>query len=45
MTAPIVALPIAATIGAIAKRKRVLLLDTSQTKRDFAGGRHEKTGH
>ncbi|MFY9947466.1 MAG: hypothetical protein WA261_20345 [Candidatus Sulfotelmatobacter sp.] len=44
MTAPIVALPISATIGAIAKRKRVLLLDTSQTKRDLRADVMRKLG-
>jgi hypothetical protein len=35
MTMPVVALPLSAPEGIPAKKKRVLLLDTSQTKRDL----------
>ncbi|MFZ0296493.1 MAG: hypothetical protein WAL52_22965 [Candidatus Sulfotelmatobacter sp.] len=35
MTSPIVPLPISSSSGGMAKKKRVLLLDTSQTKRDL----------
>jgi len=35
MTAPVVALPLSTPDGSPAKKKRVLLLDTSQTKRDL----------
>jgi hypothetical protein len=35
MTAPVVALPLSTSDGSSAKKKRVLLLDTSQTKRDL----------
>jgi DNA-binding NtrC family response regulator len=44
MTAPIVALPISAANGGIAKKKRVLLLDTSQTKRDLRADVMRKLG-
>ncbi|MGB7602944.1 MAG: hypothetical protein WBM24_21760 [Candidatus Sulfotelmatobacter sp.] len=44
MTTPIVALPNAAAIGGIAKKKRVLLLDTSQTKRDLRADVMRKLG-
>jgi len=35
VTTPVVVLPLSTTNGSPAKRKRVLLLDTSQTKRDL----------
>ena len=44
MTAPIVALPIPAANGGIARKKRVLLLDTSQTKRDLRADVMRKLG-
>ena len=44
MTAPIVALPISAANGGITKKKRVLLLDTSQTKRDLRADVMRKLG-
>jgi len=44
MTAPIVALPISPANGSIAKKKRVLLLDTSQTKRDLRADVMRKLG-
>jgi CheY-like chemotaxis protein len=44
MTAPIVVLPISAANGGIAKKKRVLLLDTSQTKRDLRADVMRKLG-
>ena len=44
MSTPILALPSAATAGAPAKQKRVLLLDTSQTKRDLRADVMRKLG-
>jgi CheY-like chemotaxis protein len=44
MTAPLVALPISGANGGIAKKKRVLLLDTSQTKRDLRADVMRKLG-
>ncbi|MGA9509302.1 MAG: hypothetical protein WBV55_11865 [Candidatus Sulfotelmatobacter sp.] len=44
MTASIAALPISAANGGIAKKKRVLLLDTSQTKRDLRADVMRKLG-
>jgi len=35
MTTPVVALPLSIPVGTPAKKKRVLLLDTSQTRRDL----------
>ncbi len=35
MIAPVIALPLSIPPGGAAKKKRVLLLDTSQTKRDL----------
>jgi len=35
MTTPVVALPLSTPVGCPAKKKRVLLLDTSQTRRDL----------
>src|ERR1700683_5389774 len=44
MTAPIVALPFSASNGGLAKKNRVLLLDTSQTKRDLRADVMRKLG-
>jgi CheY-like chemotaxis protein len=44
VTAPIVALPLAIPEGGSAKKKRVLLLDTSQTKRDLRADVMRKLG-
>src|SRR5271155_4997252 len=44
MTAPIVALPLSAPYNSSAKKKRVLLLDTSQTKRDLRADVMRKLG-
>jgi CheY-like chemotaxis protein len=44
MTAPIVALPLSTADGIPAKKKRVLLLDTSQTKRDLRADVMRKLG-
>jgi len=44
MTAPIVALPLPTADGIPAKKKRVLLLDTSQTKRDLRADVMRKLG-
>ena len=44
MTASIVALPISVANGGITKKKRVLLLDTSQTKRDLRADVMRKLG-
>ena len=44
MTAPIVALPFSASNEGLAKKKRVLLLDTSQTKRDLRADVMRKLG-
>jgi CheY-like chemotaxis protein len=44
MTAPIIALPLSIPEGGSAKRKRVLLLDTSQTKRDLRADVMRKLG-
>jgi DNA-binding NtrC family response regulator len=44
MTAPVLALPLSTPDGSPAKRKRVLLLDTSQTKRDLRADVMRKLG-
>jgi len=44
VTAPIVALPLSTADGIPAKKKRVLLLDTSQTKRDLRADVMRKLG-
>ena len=44
MTTPIGALPISTSTGSLAKKKRVLLLDTSQTKRDLRADVMRKLG-
>jgi len=44
MTTPIIALPLSIPEGGSAKRKRVLLLDTSQTKRDLRADVMRKLG-
>jgi hypothetical protein len=44
VTAPIVALPLSTADGIPAKKKRVLLLDTSQTKRDLRAEVMRKLG-
>src|SRR5271156_4964753 len=44
MSAPIVALPLSASNEGLAKKKRVLLLDTSQTKRDLRADVMRKLG-
>lgn len=44
MTTPIVALPLSAPYNSPAKKKRVLLLDTSQTKRDLRAEVMRKLG-
>jgi CheY-like chemotaxis protein len=44
MTAPIVALPLSTPYNSSAKKKRVLLLDTSQTKRDLRADVMRKLG-
>jgi DNA-binding response OmpR family regulator len=44
MTAPIIALPLSIAEGSSGKKKRVLLLDTSQTKRDLRADVMRKLG-
>jgi CheY-like chemotaxis protein len=44
MTTPVVALPLSTPDGSPAKKKRVLLLDTSQTKRDLRADVMRKLG-
>jgi hypothetical protein len=44
MTTPVVALPLSTADGVPAKKKRVLLLDTSQTKRDLRADVMRKLG-
>ena len=44
MTTPIVASPLSTADGIPAKKKRVLLLDTSQTKRDLRADVMRKLG-
>jgi hypothetical protein len=44
MTTPVIALPLSARKGIPAKKKRVLLLDTSQTKRDLRADVMKKLG-
>jgi CheY-like chemotaxis protein len=44
MTTPIVALPLSVPYNGAAKKKRVLLLDTSQTKRDLRAEVMRKLG-
>jgi CheY-like chemotaxis protein len=44
MTTPVVALPLSTPDGALPKKKRVLLLDTSQTKRDLRADVMRKLG-
>jgi hypothetical protein len=44
MTTPVIALPLSAPEGVPAKKKRVLLLDTSQTKRDLRADVMRKLG-
>jgi len=44
MTTPVIALPLANLDGSPAKKKRVLLLDTSQTKRDLRADVMRKLG-
>jgi DNA-binding NtrC family response regulator len=44
MTAPVLALPLSTREGSPAKNKRVLLLDTSQTKRDLRADIMRKLG-
>jgi CheY-like chemotaxis protein len=44
MTTPIIALPLSIPEGGSAKKKRVLLLDTSQTKRDLRADVMRKLG-
>jgi CheY-like chemotaxis protein len=44
MTAPIIALPLSIPEGGSVKKKRVLLLDTSQTQRDLRAGVMRKLG-
>jgi len=44
MTTPVIALPLANPDGSPAKKKRVLLLDTSQTKRDLRADVMRKLG-
>jgi hypothetical protein len=44
MTTPIIALPLSTPDGSLAKKKRVLLLDTSQTKRDLRADVMRKLG-
>ena len=44
MTTPIIALPLSIPEGGFAKKKRILLLDTSQTKRDLRADVMRKLG-
>ncbi|MFZ0770947.1 MAG: hypothetical protein WCA49_14030 [Candidatus Sulfotelmatobacter sp.] len=44
MTTPVIALPLSTPDGSPAKKKRVLLLDTSQTKRDLRADVMRKLG-
>lgn len=44
MTTPIIALPLSVPEGGSAKKKRILLLDTSQTKRDLRADVMRKLG-
>jgi len=44
MTTPVIALPMSAAEGSSVKKKRVLLLDTSQTKRDLRADVMRKLG-
>lgn len=44
MTTPVIALPLSTPAGGAAKKKRVLLLDTSQTKRDLRADVMRKLG-
>jgi len=44
MTAPVIALPLSTSDGGSARKKRVLLLDTSQTKRDLRAEVMRKLG-
>jgi hypothetical protein len=44
MSAPVIALPLSTPNGVAAKKKRVLLVDTSQTKRDLRADAMRKLG-